>query len=131
MAIRTGHPEAIVLAIQYRDRRDPLDPRVAGPARDDGAEREAVLEWQRLTVHFIGEQRRRMERLGHRNRALEVGHRSDGDIGAVEQHLLWRRLQAGPPQDIGETHTSPPAIADTAMAPLKPRHRRLVEAAPV
>ena len=72
-----------------------------------------------------------MERLRDWNRALEVGHRSEGRVGAVEEHFSWRRLQPRPLQDIRQPDAAPPPVADGAMPPLQTRHRRLIEAASV
>ena len=129
LVIAIGHP------VHHFDLVDPLDPPVAGPARDDEAQRRAMHVLQIFAVVRPGQDRVGMHRLGDGEAFVVVDdarieHREvrarrrpvDGDrVGATAVPSLETNghrtgLDAGALQHLAERHAGPFAAADHAGA---------------
>jgi len=64
VAVADGLLEPVEGLVRDLDGGEPLDAGHAVPAGNDQAQREAVLRWQGLPVHLVGEQDFRAGRLG-------------------------------------------------------------------
>ena len=129
--VRVFHPESLVLLIQHADGSNPLDPEIAGPARNDSAQRKTVFYGQCVTIHAVGEKSAGMKSLLYGNRPLEVCHRAEGDVSPVQENLYCSRLHTGPLQQIRQADTTPPAISGRSIGPLQSSNRRIIHGAAV
>ena len=113
--------EALKLMVQYVNSDQPLYRGHSVPAGYQQAQGKAMVERQRLAVHFIGQHRIRIGGFVQGQAPLVgyIGRVSDGLIRAVVgslEHYLYRvGFQAGPGQQVGQGHSGPFRIAHDAV----------------
>src|SRR6185503_13753410 len=119
MAIGGLHVEALSLVLADRNVGEPLDAGGGHPSRGNHAQRGAMQQWQRTSVHSIGQYRVRMNRLLKWNTSHEQRHRGrDRPISSSELHVTRLGLYPGLRQHITQPHPGPLRIANRSPVPL-------------
>src|SRR5262245_52418100 len=128
MTVRSRHPESFVLFIEDRYVSDPFDPRITGPPGYDDAERKPVFRRKWHTIHLVGEHGAWIECFCERNRSLEVRHRAEWNIRALEEDLACACCNPGTLEYVRKPHAAPASIPNCAIGPLQPGNRWFIEA---